>query len=349
MGWNLDLFSETQKFYMGKLENAKHSGDEMEIIGRSFRTYNRFCIRNGLAYVEDMTNEEFDEFANFLSSRCHSVAASDVKTIKSYLAFLLNNRSITPDDCKYRMEKLDGVITVNSRSKYKNASDFVVDGKDMSGFFYVSSEHFIHDVMAINPNKNYNSSIVVMILAWNGFSSVEIANMSESQVSRDCSVIHTLDKHVIIPCSMQQIMQDYRESDVESSLLGSNDSGDVYEKVTESSLFIKKRKAGPKHLGKKSKVSNEMGVSVIRQRVRDYSAAVSVYHNRPITLTVQKMQTFPQLYRLANQIADSQKETIPYIESLKYSWDEKSRLIRLLREREAFINANEEVKAFLPH
>ena len=342
---NLVSLSNLQMAYVEMLKGMGRVEDEIELTIRMFRVYNRFCIRNGIAYVDTMSNEEFDKFSVFLSSRSFAVAAHDVKVLKSYLAFLQTTNRITAEQYRYRVDILDSVARTVSRSKYRTASDFIIKGMDMSGFFYVSPEHYVNDVTALSPGTNYNSSFVVLILAWCGLCTGDIAALTESQVSNDCSTIHMDNGDITVPLPMQKILQDYRISSTELSL---SVLADVYEKVMDSSLFIKKRKSGPKTTNKKPKASNVMSEGAVRQRSKEFSTAISSYHKREISVSPRRMQIFSQLYDLNKQILVSGKSDIQYIDSMNISQDERSRLIRAWREREAFINAHEEVKPFLP-
>lgn len=349
MGWKTDVYSDVQKTYMKLQEDMNHSDSEVEMTARLFRGYDRFCIRQGLTYVEDMTDTEFDDFARFLAERSHVLIANDVKMLKKYFAFLRDTNYIADDVCKNRLETIDKVAQVNSRSKFKKASDFTADGngKDLIRFFYVSPEHFVNDVAAISPSRDYSSAIVIMIFGWCGLTALDVTDLMESQVSSDCSVIHIDDRDIMIPDVMQQILRDYRESDVEFLL---PDSGNSITKVKESSLFIKKRKSGSREAtGKNYNVTNTITTSSIQQRAREFSDAISAYHQTPIALTIRKMNTFARLYEMDKRMAVRSQSIIPFAATLGLTRAEQTQAIRLLTERKAFIETNEDVKPFLQY
>lgn len=62
---NLVSLSKLQMAYVEMLKGMGRVEDEIELTIRMFRVYNRFCIRNGIAYVDTMSNEEFDKFSVF--------------------------------------------------------------------------------------------------------------------------------------------------------------------------------------------------------------------------------------------------------------------------------------------
>lgn len=347
MGWKTDVYSDMQETFMKMQEATKYSSSEKETTARLFRGYDRYCIRQGLAYVEDMTDEEFDEFALFLSGRSHILVSDGVKMLETYFSFLQTAKHITPDVCKSRTETLKKIVQASSRSKYKKSSDFITtsEGKTLTQFFYVSPEHLVSDIKAISPSRDYNSAIVIVILGWSGLTSDDIAVLSESQVASDCSTVHINDRDVAIPSVMQQILRDYRESDIEFSL---PDSGDTITKVMSSSLFVKKRKSGSRQSSEKNyKATNTITIASIQQKAREFSNAVSTYRKIPLSLNVRKITTFGQLYEMDKQIAASGQSAALYVKTLGLSDYEQMRAIRMLTERKTFIDTNEDVKPFL--
>ena len=349
MGWKTNLYSEMQESYM-KMQEVMHcTNSEIEMTARLFRGYDRFCIREKLAYVEDMTDEEFAVFARFLSGKSHFPVANGVKMLKNYFSFLQTTKYVTPDAYKNRVELLDKVVQANSRSKYKNTSDFIAteDGKTLIQFFYVSPEHLVSDIAAISPNKNYNSAIVIMILGWCGLTSEDISVLLETHVSDDCSTIHTDNGDIVVPLAMQQILRDYRDSDIEFSL---PNTGDSIIKVMRSPLFIKKRKSGSRQSSEKNyKTTSAVSVGSIQQRAREFSNAISAYRKTPLSLNIRKMTTFRQLYEMDKQIVATGQSAISYVETLGLSESEQMQAIRMLTERKAFIDTNEDIKPFLQY
>lgn len=349
MGWKTDIYSDMQESFMKMQEIMRCPDSEIETTARLFRGYDRYCIRENMAYVEDMTDEEFVEFARFLSGRSHIQVSSGVEMLERYFSFLQTAKHITPDVCKSRTETFKKVVQASSRSKYKKSSDFIAtaDGKTLIQFFYVSPEHLVSDINAISPSRDYNSAIVIMILGWCGLTALNVAELMESQVSSDCSVIHISDRDITVPVVMQQILRDYRGSDVEFLL---PDSGNSVTKVKESSLFIKKRKSGSREAtGKNYKATNTISVASIQQKAREFSNTVSAYRKIPLSLNVRKITTFGQLYEMDKQIAASGQSVTSYVKTLGLSDYEQMQAIRLLTERKAFIETNEDVKPFLQY
>lgn len=333
-----------------KMQEIMHySSSEIETTARLFRGYDRYCIREGLAYVEDMTDEEFEEFSLFLSGRSHVLVSDGVKMLECYFSFLQTAKHITPDVCKSRTEALKKVVQASSRSKYKKSSDFITnsDGKPMTQFFYVSPEHLVSDIKAISPSAVYNSAIVIVIMGWCGLTSDDIAALSESQVSSDCSMIHTDNGDIEIPLVMRQILRDYRESDIEFSL---PDSENTVMKVMGSPLFLKKRKSGSRQASEKNyRATKTISAASIQQKAREFSNAVSTYRKIPLSLNVRKITTFGRLYEMDKQATITGQNAVSYVKTLGLSNYEQMQAIRLLTERKTFIDTNEDVKSFLQY